>query len=150
MSIEKSFVILADERIDVVVSSATTGGKYSILTEVAPPQAGPPPHIHTMEDEFLMPLSGSFEIFDGTEWSPMPAQGYHTPRGTLHTWRNSGQEPAKLLIMATGDSFDVFIEKLVGLNIPRDLQRLVEISAEHGISYVLSPAPDEAQSLAMA
>lgn len=143
MPVEKSYVIFGGDIVDVIVSSATTNGLYSILTEIVQPQIGPPPHIHTLEDEFLMPLDGNFEVFDGTSWSPMPKEGMHCPRNTLHTWRNPGTEPAKILVMATGSSFDVFLERLVPLELPRDLQRMIEISAEHGITYVLPPAPDE-------
>jgi quercetin dioxygenase-like cupin family protein len=142
MPIEKSFVIFGGDVVDIVVSSATTGGQYSVITEIVQPQVGPPPHVHTLEDEFLMPLYGEFETFDGTSWKPMPKEGIHCPRNTLHTFRNPTDQPAKIFVVTTGSSFDVFIEKLAPLQLPRDLQQLIDISAEHGITYQFPPAPD--------
>lgn len=40
----------------------STGGSHVLLENVTAPGGGPPPHIHTREDEFWYVLDGTFEI----------------------------------------------------------------------------------------
>lgn len=154
MTVEKSYVVFGSEIIDVIVSSATSKGQFSVLVETVQPGFGPPPHMHTHEDEFFVPVEGTFEMFDGTNWHPLTKLGHHCPRGHVHTFRNAGTEPGKLMVTAPGSNFDTFLEKLIPLQMPQDMQKFIEISAEHGITYVMPAEPeskaDAAEHMAVA
>ena len=39
-----------------------TNGKYAMWEAIVPPGGGPPPHVHTREDEFWYVLDGTFDL----------------------------------------------------------------------------------------
>ena len=76
----------------------------------------------------------------GREWKEVGAGSVvFTPKGTIHTYKNIGNGPAKMLFTASPSGFDVFFERCaVEFAKPNgpDMQRISEISAEHGIYYM--------------
>lgn len=66
-------------------TAATTGKSYTVIECLTAPGGGPPPHIHTNEDEFWYVLDGIFEIHIGDE---VHAIG---PGGFEDFFRESGQ-----------------------------------------------------------
>jgi hypothetical protein len=135
MSAPKMFTMLGTSKIEVLVSAADSAGAVSVIAESCGPGGGPPPHIHTREDEFLMPLQGSFDYFNGTDWGPMPQAGEFTRRGNLHTWRKREEGPGKILVVATPGGFEDFMFALRDVRLPDGLQTLISVSEEYGISY---------------
>ncbi len=135
--VEKQFKIMGTEDINMLVSTATANGAFTIFTETSPPDYGPPAHVHTREDEFMMPLAGHFEVFSATGWTPLAKDGLFTARGTVHTWRNSGTAPATMLFVASPGGFDRFLEELVPVRMPQQMDLLLSISARYGITYPL-------------
>jgi uncharacterized cupin superfamily protein len=135
MSMPRTFTMLGTSRIEVLVSAAESGGAVSVIAESCGPGEGPPPHIHTREDEFLMPLEGSFDYFDGGVWSAMRVQGEFTKRGNLHTWRKGEDGPGKILVVATPGGFEAFMSALQDIRLPHGLPALINISALYGITY---------------
>ena len=108
-------------------------------TEATPPGGGPPPHYHLNEDEWFFPLEGRVEFFKDNAWTEVPiGSAVFMPRGVVHTFRNSGDKPLKMLIHAAPSGFETFFarcaEEFAKPN-PPDRSRIVEISAEHGIHY---------------
>ena len=37
----------------LIATAADTGGRYTVIEQVTPPGWGPPPHIHSCEDEIF-------------------------------------------------------------------------------------------------
>ena len=141
MAVEKQFPVGSGSFVEVLLSSATSKGVFSIMFETCPPKAGPPPHIHQFEDEYFIPIEGHFEIFDGEAWSPMPPSGAFGPRGRAHSWRNAGNTAGKLLVIASGNCFDKFLEEFGKLQLPSEMKKLIEMSAGYGISYIFDDSP---------
>ena len=140
MASVRHFKIMNTEVIDILVSGATSSGGFTVFTETCPPGAGPPPHIHTREDEFMMPIEGSFELFFSERWIPLAGSGFYTERYNLHTWRNSGERNGTILFITSPGGFDKFLEDLVPVRMPEQIDQLISISAKYGISYpTLSP-----------
>lgn len=87
--------------VDKLSGADTNGGLYVFEARV-PPGGGPPPHIHHAEDEIFYVLRGAVTFFaDGAERSLGPGSLVHIPRGTAHTFRNSGGVEALMLVMTT-------------------------------------------------
>ncbi len=87
-------VWLVGDRITVKLTSEDTGGAYSVAEEVSPPQGGPPPHIHSQEDETFYVLEGEVEFLLGEDTIVASAGSCaYAPRGTLHTFKNVGTSP---------------------------------------------------------
>ena len=77
----------------------TTGGSLVLLENLTAPGGGPPPHIHTREDEFWYVLDGTFEIRIGDEVHVLGPGGFaYAPRGTAHNFRNTADTPSRVLV----------------------------------------------------
>ena len=128
------------DEMTVLLSGADTGGKFALCLDVTPPEGGPPPHYHLHEDEWFFPLEGEVDFFIEGAWrSVAVGTVVFVPRGRVHTFRNSGTVPLKMLIQTAPAGFETFFERCAGEFAkpgPPDMKRIVEISAEHGIHYV--------------
>jgi quercetin dioxygenase-like cupin family protein len=117
-----------------------TEKRFLLATIIAPPGDGPPPHYHLNEDECFVVQEGTLSFLTGGEWREVGAGAVvFTPKGTIHTYKNIGAGPAKILFTASPAGFEVFFERCsVEFAQPGgpDMQRIIEISAEHGIYYV--------------
>lgn len=117
-----------------------TEKRFLLAMIVAPPGHGPPPHYHTQEDECFVLQEGTLSFLSGGEWKEVHAGStVFTPKNTIHTYKNIGTAPAKMLFTAAPSGFDLFFERCsVEFAKPAgpDMQRIAEISAEHGIYYV--------------
>ena len=77
----------------------STGGGLLLLENLTAPGGGPPPHIHTREDEFWYVLDGTFEIRIGDEVHAVGPGGFaYAPRGTVHNFRNTAETPGRILV----------------------------------------------------
>lgn len=141
-STEESKVLHAfGDEMTVLLSGADTGGKIAMCLSVTPPESGPPPHHHLNEDEWFLPLEGEVEFLIDGEWQAVAAgTAVYIPRGTVHTFRNSANEPLKMLIQTTPAGFETFFERCAeefAKPGPPNMPRIIEISAEHGIHYIM-------------
>ena len=53
------------ELLPLKLVGSDTDGAFALLEEVTPPQGGPPPHMHTREDETFYVLEGELEFVVG-------------------------------------------------------------------------------------
>jgi quercetin dioxygenase-like cupin family protein len=90
----------------------TTGGSLVLLENLTASGGGPPPHIHTREDEFFYVLDGTFEIRIGDEQHALGAGGFaFVPRGTVHNFRNTGDAPSRILVGFTPGGMEGFFRE---------------------------------------
>jgi quercetin dioxygenase-like cupin family protein len=90
----------------------STGGSLVLLENVTAPGGGPPPHIHTREDEFFYVLDGAFEIRIGDELHRVGPGGFaFVPRGTVHNFRNTAETPSRILIGFTPGGIEGFFRE---------------------------------------
>ena len=89
-----------------------TEGRLLLLENLTVPGGGPPPHVHTREDEFFYVLDGTFEIRIGDELHALGAGGFaFVPRGTVHKFRNTGERPARILVGFTPAGMEGFFRE---------------------------------------
>lgn len=128
--------------VELLITSASTSGSFSVGRQTCTPGTGTPPHIHQHEDEVFSVVSGRFEIFDGETWSEIPKNGVvFAPRKKVHCFRNCGDTNGTIQFVCSGDQFDVFLEGLSRYTIPDDMQAMVDYSAGYGITYPTLPPP---------
>jgi len=90
------------DRYRFLVTGEETGGAYFAMEAYVPPGGGPPPHIHTREDETFYVLEGSVEFLLGGETIDAgPGDFVNIPRGTVHRFENTGDETARLVLTFT-------------------------------------------------
>jgi mannose-6-phosphate isomerase-like protein (cupin superfamily) len=90
----------------------TTGGGLVLLENLTAPGGGPPPHIHTREDEFWYVIDGTFEIRIGNEVHALGPGGFaYAPRGTVHNFRNTADTPSRILVGFTPGGMGAFFRE---------------------------------------
>lgn len=117
-----------------------TEGRLTVATTFQPPGGGPPPHYHENEDETFLVQEGRFSFLANGEWREAGAGAIiFAPRKSVHTFRNVGDTPGRVLIYAAPSGFETFFtrcaEEFAKPGGP-DMARIFAISAEHGIHYV--------------
>src|SRR2546421_12965398 len=85
----------------------STGGVLALMEVSIPPGSGPPPHVHTHEDEAFYVLAGVLELSAGEETFAARAGDFvFLPRGTPHCFTNPGVDAARALILAAPAGID--------------------------------------------
>src|SRR5215210_6528701 len=93
-------------------SAGSTGGNLVLLENLTAPGGGPPPHVHTREDEFWFVLDGIFEIRIADEVHTVGPGGFaFAPRGTVHSFRNVAEAPSRFLVGFTPAGMDGFFRE---------------------------------------
>ncbi|MBY6028122.1 cupin domain-containing protein [Halomonas sp. DP8Y7-1] len=93
----------------IKTSGAESGGAYSLMEAVVPPQGGPPPHRHSREDEAFYVLEGEVEFSaDGQRTVAGPGSWISLAKGSLHYFKNIGQSPARMLILMVPAGLEQF------------------------------------------
>jgi quercetin dioxygenase-like cupin family protein len=90
----------------------STGGSLVLLENLTAPGGGPPPHVHTREDEFFHVLDGTFEVRIGDQVHALGPGGFaYVPRGTVHNFRNTAATPSRILIGFTPGGIEGFFRE---------------------------------------
>ncbi len=99
--------------VTIKLSSEDTNGRLAAVEHSVPRQAGPPPHIHHLEDELFYVLEGEFEfaLGDPSDWQPAPAGNWvFVPAGMAHASRCVSDHGRLLSIYAPGGAEAFFCE----------------------------------------
>jgi quercetin dioxygenase-like cupin family protein len=119
----------------IKLSSEKTGGQYEIIESTAPPGFATPPHVHQRMDQSFYVLEGEidFQLGDRT-LTGGPGTFDFVPRGTPHTFGNSGSAWGKLLQIQSGHGLERMFEELAEAfpaGTPLDRQRMGEIMVRY-------------------
>jgi quercetin dioxygenase-like cupin family protein len=118
-----------------------TEGRYVLATAIAPVgDPGPPIHYHDNEDECFVVQEGRMSFFIDGQWNEVePGTIVFVPRTKVHSLKNVGDTPARVLFSALPSGFEIFFARC-GEEFQKpggpDMARIVEIAAEHGIHFV--------------
>ncbi|HYT93144.1 MAG TPA: cupin domain-containing protein, partial [Gemmataceae bacterium] len=76
-----------------------TNGQYALWEAIVPPGGGPPPHVHSREEEGFYVLEGEITFTIGDQCLVASAGMFaNMPVGTPHSFKNESGKPAKMLI----------------------------------------------------
>ena len=117
-----------------------TDGRYASVEAVVPPGGGPPPHVHSREEESFYVLEGeiTFQVEDRRFVAPAGTFA-NMPAGSLHSFRNETQKPARVLISVIPAGLEkMFLE--VGTPIAPDAEAAPP-PTEADIERLLTAAP---------
>jgi quercetin dioxygenase-like cupin family protein len=121
-----------------------TDGKYALWEAIVPPGGGPPPHVHSREEEGFYVLEGEITFTIGDKRLVASAGMFaNMPVGTLHSFKNESSKPAKMLIsIAPAGLEQMFFE--FGVPLPEgsttalpptkeEIEKLLAIAPRYGI-----------------
>jgi Ca2+-binding RTX toxin-like protein len=140
-SLEQSW--LSDGLYTYLKTAEDTGGDYSLWDFVVPPQAGPPGHFHTKEDEVYKVVEGEVMFQEGNQIKVAePGDIVPLQKGNVHRFKNLGAEPARMLLFATPSGLENFFEDAgkpvtdPSLTPPKDdPARVQAVNKENGIRF---------------
>jgi len=135
------------DRYTFLVTGAQSNGGLFIMEAIIPPGGGPPPHIHHREEESLYLLEGILDITLGeTQVTATTGGLVHIPRGTIHSFRNTGSTIARMLVLFSPAGMEQYFEEVLepvqnrSAAIPAVtdalIARMVGAGPKHGIEFV--------------
>src|SRR5436190_9379393 len=84
----------------ILLDGERTGGTLATWTNITPPGGGPPRHYHLNDDETFHVIEGRVAFFLNGEWNEVgPGGTAFMPRGIVHTFKNVGDQPSRMLNM---------------------------------------------------
>ena len=131
-----------------LATSDDTNGKYALWEAIVPSGGGPPPHVHSREEEGFYILEGEI-TFQIAEERVVATAGMfaNMPVGTPHSFKNESDQPAKMLIsVAPAGLEQMFFE--CGVPVAQgattapppsktEIEKLLEIAPRYGIEIRL-------------
>ena len=76
-----------------------TDGRYALWEAIVPPGGGPPPHVHSREEEGFYVLEGEITFtINGERVVATAGMFANMPVGTPHSFKNESDKPARMLI----------------------------------------------------
>jgi quercetin dioxygenase-like cupin family protein len=120
------------------VSSASTGGAYTIIELSLPPNGGAPQHTHSLEDEIFHVMDGVCEIIcGGKTYLAEVGSVVVLPKNVPHAFRNPSDTPNRILITAIPGGLDTYFEALAQISgdDPDAPQKVASINARYQINF---------------
>jgi mannose-6-phosphate isomerase-like protein (cupin superfamily) len=120
----------------------STHDAYSLFEYSVPAQVdGPPPHLHTREDESFICLSGRLDVKLGGEDFTLELGDYlYLPRDVVHTFRNPYDEESRIISVVSPAGLEGYYEALGEMPPgPKDVRLLKKIMEDFGIQMQLPP-----------
>jgi quercetin dioxygenase-like cupin family protein len=117
-----------------------TNGKYALWEALVPPGGGPPPHVHSREEEGFYLLEGEIALQVGDKRLVATAGMFvNMPVGRLHSFKNETDRPARMLISVAPAGLEkMFFES--GVPLPEGSTAALPPTKE-GIERLLAVAP---------
>jgi quercetin dioxygenase-like cupin family protein len=130
-----------------LVTGEESGGALFVMEALVPPGGGPPPHVHTREDETFLVLEGACTFRLGDEVVEGRAGDVvHVPKGVVHNFHNGGDAPARLVLTFTPAGIEGFfeeaLERVLGVddvapdNVAEVAARHAEAAPRYGLVFV--------------
>jgi quercetin dioxygenase-like cupin family protein len=125
-----------------------TNGKYALWEATVPPGGGPPPHVHSREEESFYVLDGEITFtVNGEKLVAGPGTFANMPVGSHHSFKNESDRPARMLIsVAPAGLEQMFFE--VGVPLAEgattaapptkdEIEKLLAVAPKYGIEIGL-------------
>lgn len=125
-----------------------TDGRYALWEAIVPPGGGPPPHVHSREEEGFYILEGEIKFTVNGERVVATAGTFaNMPVGTPHSFKNESDKPARMLISVAPAGleqmfFDVGVPLAEGattaaLPTKDEIEKLLAVAPKYGIEIKL-------------
>jgi len=124
-----------------------TAGKYAMCDALVPPGGGPPPHIHSREEESFYILEGEVALtVNGEKIIATAGTFANVPVGTPHSFKNESDRPARMIItVAPAGMEQMFFEIGTPVEVgtqtappptKEEIAKLIEAAPRYGIELL--------------
>ena len=127
--------VLADQ-LRLLLRSADSPARMSVMVVDVPPGGGVPPHSHAREEEGYFVLQGELALTVGAETRLLGAGDFgHVPPRTLHAYANQAMDTVRFLAWTVGGPIDEFFEAMSKrvTQMPRDAAAMQELTEQYGV-----------------
>lgn len=135
----------------MLATGQETNNAFFQFEALVPEGGGPPPHVHTREDESFYIVSGSLEILLGDKtYQARRGDFVYVPRGTVHRFKNVGSDMAVQLVTFVPAGMERFFQEVFPEAKDRNaapppvtedlIRRMNEAAPKYGLEFV--PPPD--------
>ncbi len=135
----------------LLATGEETNNAFFQFEAIVPKGGGPPPHVHSREDESFYVVSGSLEILLGDEtYHAKRGDFVYIPRGTVHRFKNVGGDTAVQLVTFVPAGMEKFFREVFPEVKDRNaapppiteelIRRMTEAAPKYGMEVV--PPPD--------
>ena len=114
----------------------STRDAYSLFEYAIPARTdGPPPHLHTREDESFICLAGELDVTSAARTSRSSMGDYlYLPRDVVHTFRNTYDEEARVISVVSPAGLEAYYQALADMPPgPKDIGKMKKIMADFGL-----------------
>lgn len=128
-----------------LVTAEESGGRYASFEAIVLPGGGPPPHLHTREDETFYVIEGEITFrSDNETFKARPGTFVNMPIGNPHSFKNETDQLARMLISYAPAGLENFFFE-VGLPFEGDypappsqdeIDKLLEAAPRYGIEFL--------------
>src|SRR5438046_1566338 len=131
-----------------LATSDDTNGKYALWEAIVLPGGGPPPHVHSREEEGFYVLEGEITFTIGEERLVASAGMFaNMPVGAPHSFKNESSKPARMLISVAPAGLEKMFFQ-VGVPLPEgsttalppmkeEIEKLLAVAPRYGIEINL-------------
>lgn len=140
MSREGRTVAVVGDVYRFLATGEDTAGKYALWEAIVLPGGGPPPHVHSREEEGFYVLEGEITFtVNGERVVTTAGMFANMPVGTPHSFKNESTQPARMLISVAPAGLEkMFFE--VGVPLPEGATTAAPPTQEE-IEQLLAVAP---------
>lgn len=120
-----------------------TNGKYAMFEAIVPPGGGPPPHIHSREEESFLVLEGEITFTVGDNQIVATAGTFaNMPVGSLHSFKNATDKTARMIISVAPAGLEkMFLEVGVPVKLGdtppppsnAEIEKLLAVAPKYGV-----------------
>lgn len=132
----------------IKLGSKETNGALAWLETFVVPEGGPPPHIHHREDKLFYVMAGEVTFYLGSEEHVAKARTLvYVPKGTVHSYINTGMRVAKMITLFVGGGAEGFfteagVATTIESTVPAPFtderrERFINVAAKYGTEVVL-------------
>jgi quercetin dioxygenase-like cupin family protein len=135
----------------LLITGKESNNVFFQFEAIVPEGGGPPPHIHSREDETFYVVSGSLEILLGDKTHRAKAGDFvYIPRGTVHRFKNVGSGNAVQLVTFSPAGIEGFFQEVFPEVKDRKaapppvtdelIRKMNEAAPKYGLTFI--PPPD--------
>ncbi|CAN5200570.1 cupin domain-containing protein [soil metagenome] len=131
-----------------LATGVETAGSHAQWEALVPPGGGPPPHIHSREQESFYILEGTITLqIDSQRLALKPGSFANVPTGVVHSFKNESDKPARMIISIFPAGLEeMFFEVGVPLAegattaeppTKQEIEKLLAIASKYGVEIRL-------------